>query len=87
MKPYAKRFDEASRDAVETEEESEREEKLVQLLKRPAARPPRPTFERLLPIHVGIGAARGDKGKGHWTLSEGSLCWAQCRFGDVPEAN
>ena len=85
VKPYAKSFDEVLREAVETEDELEREEKLVQLLERPDARPAHPSFEHLLPTHVGAGAARGDKGKRLWTLAEGSFSWAQFRFGDVPE--
>jgi 4,5-DOPA dioxygenase extradiol len=85
VKLYAKSFDEALREAVETEVELEREEKLVKLLKRPDARPAHPSFKHLLPIHVGGGAARGDKGKRLWTLAEGSFSWAQFRFGDVPE--
>jgi 4,5-DOPA dioxygenase extradiol len=85
VKPYAKSFDEALREAVETESEAEREEKLVELLKRPDARPAHPSFEHLLPIHVGAGAAGSDKGKRLWTLAEGSFSWAQFRFGDAPE--
>jgi aromatic ring-opening dioxygenase catalytic subunit (LigB family) len=85
VKPYAKSFDEALGEAVETESEAEREEKLVQLLKRPDARPAHPSFEHLLPIHVGAGAAGSDKGKRLWTLAEGSFSWAQFRFGDAPE--
>jgi len=73
VKPYAKSFDEVLREAVETEDELEREEKLVQLLERPDARPAHPSFEHLLPTHVGAGAARGDKGKRLWTLAEGSF--------------
>jgi 4,5-DOPA dioxygenase extradiol len=85
VKPYAKSFDEALREAVETDGEVERDEKLVQLLKRPDARPAHPSFEHLLPIHVGAGAAGGDKGKRLWTLAEASFSWAQFRFGDVPQ--
>lgn len=85
LRPYTKSFDEALRDAVETDGEGRREEKLIQLLKRPDARPAHPSFEHLLPIHVGAGAAGADKGKRLWTLAEGSFSWAQFRFGDVSE--
>lgn len=82
---YSKTFDAALKEAVEAPVE-EREEKLVQLLKRSDARPAHPSFEHLLPIHVGAGAAGADKGKQLWTLIEGSFSWAQFRFGDVPSA-
>jgi 4,5-DOPA dioxygenase extradiol len=85
VRPYAKSFDEALRDAVETNGEEEREKKLVALLKRPDARQAHPSFEHLLPIQVGAGAAGSDKGKRLWTLAEGSFSWAQFRFGDAPE--
>lgn len=90
VKPYAKSFDEALREVVETDVSVEggvekREERLVELLKRPDARPAHPTFEHLLPIHVGAGAAGSDQGERLWTLAEGSFSWAQFRFGDVPE--
>jgi 4,5-DOPA dioxygenase extradiol len=85
VKPYVKSFNEGLRDAVETEEEEERDERLVQLLKRPDARHAHPSFEDLLPIHIGAGAAGSDRGKRLWTLAEGSFSWAQFRFGDVPE--
>ncbi len=45
----------------------------MQLLKRPDARPAHPSFEHLLPIHVGADAARGDKGKRLWALAGGAL--------------
>ncbi|KAL3425495.1 aromatic ring-opening dioxygenase [Phlyctema vagabunda] len=82
--PYAVSFDEALRAAVESSVES-REEKLENLLKRPDARQAHPTFEHLLPIHVGAGAAGDDLGKRLWTKPEGSMSWAQFRFGDVPQ--
>jgi len=85
IRPYSKSFDEALREAVESPAESgERERKMVDLLKRSDARPAHPTFEHLLPIHVGAGAAGNDKGKRLWTMAEGSVSWAQFRFGDVP---
>ncbi|KPI37769.1 4,5-DOPA dioxygenase extradiol [Cyphellophora attinorum] len=81
--PYAKSFDEALREAVETEPGSERDEEMKGLLKRRDARQAHPTFEHLLPIHIGVGAAGGDRGKQLWTLPEGSMSWAQYRFGEV----
>ncbi len=80
--PYAKTFDEALREAVEAPVE-ERDGKLVELLRRKDARPAHPSFEHLLPIHVGAGAAGEDKGKRLWTLAEASFSWAQFRFGEV----
>lgn len=88
LRPYTKSFDEALREAVETDVSKgteERDAKMVQLLKRSDARGAHPTFEHLLPIHVGAGAAGADKGKRLWTLAEASFSWAQFRFGDVPE--
>lgn len=81
--PYAVSFDGALKEAVEAAPGSERDEKMVALLKRPDARPAHPTFEHLLPVHVGVGAAGNDAGKQLWTLPEGSFSWAQYRFGEV----
>ena len=53
---------------------------MVELLSRPDEYP---TFEHLLPIHVGVGAAGTDKGERLWTLKDGSMSWAQFRFGNV----
>ena len=83
--PYTSGFDEALKDAV-TVVPAEREQKMAELLKRPDARHAHPTFEHLLPIFVGAGAAGEDLGMRLWTLKEGSMSWAQYRFGDV-EAN
>ena len=80
---YAVSFDEALREAVETEPGEERDGNMVKLLKRPDARKAHPTFEHLLPIHVGVGAAGEDAGKQLWTMPEGSMSWAQYRFGEV----
>lgn len=80
--PYTASFDEALKDAV-TAEPEEREQKLVDLLKRGDARQAHPTFDHLLPVHVGAGAAGGDLGRRLWTLKEGSMSWAQFRFGEV----
>ncbi|KAI9817466.1 MAG: hypothetical protein M1827_001076 [Pycnora praestabilis] len=81
--PYTTTFDEALKDAVETVELDRREGEMAALLKRPDARQAHPSFEHLLPIFVGAGAAGEDRGKRVWTLKEGSMSWAQYRFGDV----
>ncbi|KAL8683484.1 MAG: hypothetical protein Q9186_000524 [Xanthomendoza sp. 1 TL-2023] len=80
--PYTVSFDEALKKAVESSPE-EREELMADLLKRPDARQAHPTFDHLLPIYVGAGAAGDDPGKRLWTLAEGSLSWAQYRFGEI----
>lgn len=80
--PYTASFDEALKDAA-TAKPAEREQALVDLLKRPDARKAHPTFDHLLPIHIGAGAAGDDKGRRLWTLKEGSMSWAQYRFGEI----
>ena len=81
--PYAVSFDEALKAAVE-HDPSGREQSLAELLQRPDARKAHPTFEHLLPLYVGAGAAKEDQGKRLWSLPEGSLSWAQFRFGEIP---
>lgn len=81
--PYAASFDDALKGAVETGLGEPRDENMVALLSRPDARQAHPTFEHLLPIHVAVGAAGEDSGKQLWTLPEGSMAWAQYRFGEV----
>lgn len=81
--PYAASFDEALKEAVETAPGEQRNENMVNLLRRPDARKAHPTFEHLLPAHVGVGAAGNDSGKQLWTMPEGSMSWAQFRFGEV----
>lgn len=81
-RPYSISFDEALKDAV-TVAPAEREQKMAELLKRGDARQAHPTFDHLLPIHVGAGAAGDDFGERWWTLKEGSVSWAQYRFGKV----
>ncbi|KAJ5952959.1 Extradiol ring-cleavage dioxygenase class III enzyme subunit B [Penicillium vulpinum] len=80
--PYAVSFDKALKDAVTTAP-AERQKAMAELLKRSDARPAHPSFEHLLPIHIGAGAAGEDMGKRIWTLPEGSMSWAQYRFGEV----
>jgi 4,5-DOPA dioxygenase extradiol len=81
--PYTVSFDEALREAAESLSASERDWKMMELLKREDARKAHPTFEHLLPIHIGAGAAGDDKGRRLWTMGEGSLSWAQFRFGEL----
>jgi hypothetical protein len=73
--PYITSFDEASKDAVATTLEN-REKALTNILRRPDATLAHPTFDHLLPIHIGAGAAGEDIGQRLWTLKEGSLSWA-----------
>ncbi|KAL1311335.1 hypothetical protein AAFC00_001512 [Neodothiora populina] len=80
--PYTTSFDQALKDAVEQSPES-RQGAMAELLKRKDARQAHPTFEHLLPIHIGAGAAEGDMGKRLFTFEEGSMSWAQYRFGEV----
>ncbi|RDW72549.1 DODA-type extradiol aromatic ring-opening family dioxygenase [Aspergillus mulundensis] len=84
--PYTASFDEALKDAA-TKPPAERPQAMVDLLKRGDARQAHPSFDHLLPIHVGAGAAGDDRGKRLWTLKEGSLSWAQYRFGAVNNAS
>ncbi|KAJ5194343.1 Extradiol ring-cleavage dioxygenase class III enzyme subunit B [Penicillium cf. griseofulvum] len=84
--PYAVSFDQALKDAVTTAP-AERQKAMAELLKRPDARQAHPSFEHLLPIHIGAGAAGEDLGKRIWTLPEGSMSWAQYRFGEVGNAS
>ena len=80
--PYTSSFDEALKDAA-TVSPADREQKMADLLKRPDARQAHPSFDHLLPIFVGAGAAGDDVGTRLWTLKDGSMSWAQYRFGDV----
>ncbi|KAI4105266.1 MAG: hypothetical protein L6R37_002814 [Teloschistes peruensis] len=80
--PYTASFDEALKQAVESPPDK-REKLMADLLERPDARQAHPHFDHLLPIHVGAGAAGDDEGKRLWTLAEGSMSWAQFRFGEV----
>lgn len=79
---YTYTFDDALKEAVEQPPES-RQKAMSELLKRKDARQAHPSFDHLLPIHIGAGAAGDDRGKQLWTLPEGSMSWAQYRFGEV----
>jgi len=81
--PYTFSFDAALKEAAETAPGESRNKAMEGLLKRLDSRQAHPTFEHLLPIHVGVGAAGNDSGKQLWTLPEGSMSWGQYRFGEV----
>lgn len=81
--PYAVSFDAALKEAVETAPGEGRDKAMESLLRRPDSRRAHPTFEHLLPIHIGVGAAGNDSGEQIWTLPEGSMSWGQYRFGKV----
>ena len=79
---YTKTFDEALKGAVESAVQ-EREDAMKALLKRADARKAHPGFDHLLPIYVGAGAAGDNEGKRLWTWLDGSVSWAQYKFGEV----
>lgn len=81
--PYSVSFDAAMKEAVETAPGNDRNKAMEGLLRRPDSRKAHPSFEHLLPIHVGVGAAGNDTGRQLWTLPEGSMSWGQYRFGEV----
>lgn len=81
--PYATNLDKSLKDPAAASPE-ERQAKMAGLLKRKDARRAHPTFDHLLAIFVEAGAASEDRGVRLWTLPEGSMSWAQYRFGDVP---
>ncbi|KAF2159266.1 hypothetical protein M409DRAFT_71153 [Zasmidium cellare ATCC 36951] len=82
---YAYSFDQALKDAVEQPPEA-RQKAMEELLNRKDARRAHPTFEHLLPIHIAGGAAHDEEGKRFWTLPQGSMSWAQYRFGEIAAA-
>ncbi|KAI2782173.1 LigB-domain-containing protein [Daldinia loculata] len=81
--PYTVSFDEALKDAVESPP-NERRALMKDIAKRPDAKQAHPRFDHLMPVYVTAGAAGDDEGKRTWTLHEGSMAWAQYRFGQVP---
>lgn len=82
---YAVTFDEALQEAAAAKPE-ERRAKMSALMKRSDARKAHPSVEHILPMYVAAGAAGSDVGEQLWTLPEGSLSWAQYRFGEVAVA-
>jgi 4,5-DOPA dioxygenase extradiol len=82
---YAFSFDEALKSAT-TAKPEERRVKMSALMRRSDTREAHPTLEHILPIYVAAGAAGSDLGEQLWTLPEGSLSWAQYRFGKVAAA-
>jgi 4,5-DOPA dioxygenase extradiol len=80
---YSFTFDDALKDAAESNPE-EREEKMLELMKRSDGRQAHPTLDHILPMYVAAGAAGKSSGKQLWTMPELSLSWAQYRFGDLP---
>ncbi|CAG9993102.1 unnamed protein product [Clonostachys byssicola] len=80
--PYAYSFDEALKGAV-TADPQDREAKMSELMKRDDMRKAHPTLEHLFPMYIAAGAAGSDVGEQIWTYPEGSLNWAQYRFGQV----
>lgn len=82
--PYAYSFDAALKEAVERPSaDGVRQKAMAQLLERSDARKAHPSFEHLLPVHVGAGAAGKDEGRQIWTLPEGSMSWGMFRFGEM----
>lgn len=59
---------------------------MAALMKQPNALAAHPTFEHILPVYIAAGAAGSDKGERIWALPEGSLNWAQYRFGNISQA-
>lgn len=82
--PYSVSFDNALKEATTTSP-AEREEKMKQVCGRPDAREAHPWMDHLMPIYVAAGAAAEEKGTQLWTMQEGSVAWAQYRFGELPK--
>ncbi|OTB02859.1 hypothetical protein M426DRAFT_322281 [Hypoxylon sp. CI-4A] len=80
--PYTVSFDEALKEAVESPP-SERQARMREVASRPDAKQAHPRFDHLMPVYIAAGAAGDDAGKRTWTMHEGSLGWAQYRFGQV----
>jgi aromatic ring-opening dioxygenase catalytic subunit (LigB family) len=79
---YAFSFDKALKKAA-TAKPEDREAEMVALMRHSDARKAHPSLEHILPLYVGAGAAGSDLGEQLWTFPEGSLSWAQYRFGEV----
>ncbi|KAM6533259.1 hypothetical protein FALCPG4_006265 [Fusarium falciforme] len=84
--PYVVSFDNALRDAVESDP-AVREDKMAAVCKRGDAKQAHPFADHLMPVYIAAGAAGEDWGKRTWTLHEGSFGWAQYRFGEVPSSS
>lgn len=69
-------------EAIAAEPEG-RQAAMSALLKRSDARAAHPSLEHILPLYIVAGAAGSDVGERLWALPEGSLNWAQYRFGAV----
>ena len=82
---YAISFDKALKEAAAAKPE-ERQAKMSTLLKRSDARKAHPTLDHILPAHIAAGAGGEDLGEQLWTMPEGSVSWAQYRFGKVAAA-
>ncbi|KAK5027814.1 hypothetical protein LTS07_006689 [Exophiala sideris] len=80
--PYTVSFDQALKEAA-TAEPDARQESMSALMERSDASQAHPSLEHILPIYIAAGAAGSDRGERLWTLPEGSLNWAQYRFGQV----
>jgi 4,5-DOPA dioxygenase extradiol len=59
---------------------------MLELMRRSDARQAHPSVEHILPMYIAAGASGEDLGEQLWTLAEGSLSWAQYRFGGVAAA-
>lgn len=79
---YTLSFDEALKEAA-TKKPDERQESMLALMNRSDSRKAHPTLEHILPIYIVAGAAGSDLGEQLWTFPEGSLSWAQYRFGRI----
>lgn len=81
--PYTVSFDDALRDAV-TAPAQERQMRMAAVCGRPDAKQAHPWMDHLMPVYIAAGAAGDDVGRQTWTMHEGSMAWAQYRFGDIP---
>ena len=59
---------------------------MVKLLHTKDARRAHPSFEHLMPIYIGAGAAGQDMGRQLWTMPEASMSWTHYRFGEISAA-